>query len=353
MTENLPTTTQAGNAIMHTRNHSHLITIVGFIILGWIGTAFSQTGSTTSTFDGSAFWPQGPATIDDIHRICDSIGSEQEPCLLAAMKELGAPAEAIRFAASIDGMGFMRRHATCGRVGIAYVDYPLRANENHGAILLPAASRAIDVDDASLLPQRALKRQATYQRLRRKYPDIIIMPGNRVGQDWLIATRTRSKGVTITVPYRLLNGCHACAEVGSMLLRFSFDRNGRHRGCSIVRVTAAKHRVALGKPELPEETDPGSPLVIMHNEDFSIRLAANPTTGFTWSLDSTRSTGTIRFLESTMETPGPRAVGAGGFEVWTFRALKPGRARLLFRYARSWEKDVAPARTLEFDVQVQ
>jgi len=46
-------------------------------------------------------------------------------------------------------------------------------------------------------------------------------------------------------------------------------------------------------------------------------------------------------------------VGVGGTEIWRFRAVKAGRQTLWLHYSRPWEKDVAPVKTVSFNVLVQ
>ena len=90
---------------------------------------------------------------------------------------------------------------------------------------------------------------------------------------------------------------------------------------------------------------PGQPLVV--------RLPSNPSTGYGWTytvvgddvlrLDSVSGVGS--------EPNG--MVGAPGETVWSFRARDKGIAQLNFVYARSWEKNVTPAKTFRLTVVVQ
>lgn len=102
------------------------------------------------------------------------------------------------------------------------------------------------------------------------------------------------------------------------------------------------------EPRRAVELAPGTQLVV--------RLASNPTTGYRWQL-----TGVPAVLASEGEAvyePSPRVeseplrTGAGGTEVFTFRAARAGSGSLAFRYLRPWETGVTPARTLDVEIRV-
>jgi predicted secreted protein len=46
-------------------------------------------------------------------------------------------------------------------------------------------------------------------------------------------------------------------------------------------------------------------------------------------------------------------IGAGGTNIFRFRAEKEGQVTLQFDYRRPWEATVPPAKTLRYDVVVQ
>ena len=79
-------------------------------------------------------------------------------------------------------------------------------------------------------------------------------------------------------------------------------------------------------------------------DDFTVHLAANPTTGFQWSL--------LRYDEKLFELINRHYIsskvgvmGAGGEMLYTFKLKKqakyPRKSVLEFKYARSWEPDTA------------
>jgi predicted secreted protein len=46
-------------------------------------------------------------------------------------------------------------------------------------------------------------------------------------------------------------------------------------------------------------------------------------------------------------------VGAGGKEVWTFKAAGEGSPTIHFKYVRPWEKDVPPADKKDFVIMIK
>ncbi|MBI5522000.1 MAG: protease inhibitor I42 family protein [Desulfarculus sp.] len=79
---------------------------------------------------------------------------------------------------------------------------------------------------------------------------------------------------------------------------------------------------------------------------WELALPANPTTGYAWTLAQPPD-GAVLALESQDFHPARRAtpdlVGAGGTQVFLFRAVGPGATQLEAVYARPWERDQPPA----------
>lgn len=94
---------------------------------------------------------------------------------------------------------------------------------------------------------------------------------------------------------------------------------------------------------------------VRSGEFLSVRLPANPSTGFAWVLrpwDEAVLTPSTPF--SAVE-PGPRGdgqVGTPGEAVWRFSAGAPGTVTLTFDYRQAWS-DEPPARTATFPVTVR
>jgi len=102
------------------------------------------------------------------------------------------------------------------------------------------------------------------------------------------------------------------------------------------------------------EQDTGRDIVVAEGRTVTIRLTSNRSTGFSWKLVSAASdvlspTGDVRYAEARA---GPGAVGVGGIESWTFRAVRSGQQRLRFEYQRPWE-NAPPARSVEYTITVR
>ena len=88
-------------------------------------------------------------------------------------------------------------------------------------------------------------------------------------------------------------------------------------------------------------------------EELVITLESNMTTGYRWQLASSIDKNTLIVVGLKYIVPKSKAVGAGGKEEWTFKALKPGKITVIFNYLRSWEKNKPPAKTKTFAILIK
>jgi inhibitor of cysteine peptidase len=79
--------------------------------------------------------------------------------------------------------------------------------------------------------------------------------------------------------------------------------------------------------------DTAQAIQVAAGEAFAVRLAGNPTTGYTWqaSVDSSY----LELVDQEFEPRG-EGVGAGGHEVFRFRARATGETEIGFEYRRPW-----------------
>ena len=78
---------------------------------------------------------------------------------------------------------------------------------------------------------------------------------------------------------------------------------------------------------------------------FTVELASNRTTGFSWFLESFDD-GLIAVVKRAWQPPTGKALGAPGRVSWTFRARPeafavPRVTRIRFLYLRPWEPETA------------
>jgi predicted secreted protein len=83
---------------------------------------------------------------------------------------------------------------------------------------------------------------------------------------------------------------------------------------------------------------------------FTITLQSNPSTGYSWFLESF-DTGLLESVLHRYLPPESTAAGAPGKEVWTFRArhgafVVPRTSRIVFRYLRPWAAGDAPGESI-------
>jgi inhibitor of cysteine peptidase len=101
------------------------------------------------------------------------------------------------------------------------------------------------------------------------------------------------------------------------------------------------------------DQDNGRAITIPVGADAVVQLPANPTTGYDWK-PAAATLPTLRLVESSY-TPNASTMGltgAGGTEIFRFRGLAPGQVTVQLNYARPWEKETAPAKSMRFTVTV-
>ncbi len=87
-------------------------------------------------------------------------------------------------------------------------------------------------------------------------------------------------------------------------------------------------------------TDTGQAISTGVNQEFTIALGSNPTTGYSWQ--ESHDEAILNLVEKTYK-PGEPAkeglVGAGGVEYFRFKALKTSETKITMTYKRPWETE--------------
>lgn len=100
-------------------------------------------------------------------------------------------------------------------------------------------------------------------------------------------------------------------------------------------------------------TNPGKTIQCKINGGFSILLDSNPSTGYQWQLAHSADGKLLKFINSKYIPPKIELAGAGGKEIWSFKALSIGQTTIVFEYMRPWEKDKEPVKSMTFSVNIQ
>jgi predicted secreted protein len=308
----------------------------------------------------AAVWNPPADTLAAIRQKCGATDPTHiERCFLNEMKSAGATPEALAFAESLAtslGVVYLRAFRQVERVDVAYIEYAFRANELEGMLLVNGNLSPIDVDDESFTPDVEMRKNPAYAALAEQYPHITIWPGERFDSKSPVVTSTGWGFQTFLVPYMLRDGCHACAEVGSITMAFNFDTQGNFQGARVASVAAAAAPQAVAIPTNSTGFDVAEgveQLRVLAGKQFSITLNANHTTGYSWRLAKPPDPATLRQISDEYHAAASDAVGAPGEEVWTFETVRAGNLELDFEYVRSFEKDAKPVKTAKYSIVVE
>lgn len=128
---------------------------------------------------------------------------------------------------------------------------------------------------------------------------------------------------------------------------------------SVFLMTAVLLSVVACSSGSPKEvsvdiTNSGKEVALAAGGILTITLESNITTGYSWNESANISDKLVlQQMDHKYETPTSTAVGAGGKEVWTIKALKTGKSTISMDYRRPFEPTAAPADTFTLTVVVQ
>ena len=102
------------------------------------------------------------------------------------------------------------------------------------------------------------------------------------------------------------------------------------------------------------EDNNGGQFELERGQILVVTLESNPSTGYKWELAEQYKSILLQLGEVEFKSPDtgdPPTVGAGGWEIFRFRAVSAGQMPLLLFYHRSWE-DAEPLNTFSIQVTV-
>jgi len=198
--------------------------------------------TTSQKVGASAIWQPPQDFVTKAHNVCDkAAGPASFPaCFMNQIAAAGAPAAAVAFTRLLyqqtnGDVGIMVAFKHYGPVDAAQIFYPLRANDNYGVLLVNGNPAILDVDDLQKLDRSAMERDSMFQAVKQKYPKIEIFTGDRSGSSpWPRVQPRPGGGMQFTVTYPLLEGCHACRNLGVARFVWEFDASGKFLGTRFI-----------------------------------------------------------------------------------------------------------------------
>lgn len=104
-------------------------------------------------------------------------------------------------------------------------------------------------------------------------------------------------------------------------------------------------------------TEETQDITVAVGDTFTVSLAAQIGTGYTWQLQQDQeSDQLVQLLEKAHNDADDQQDGGTGADQFTFEAVKKGETEMVFIYARPWEKapeDVAGAKQKRFPVVIE
>ena len=103
------------------------------------------------------------------------------------------------------------------------------------------------------------------------------------------------------------------------------------------------------------DADDGTTVQLANEGTLIVALASNPTTGYSWAVSEQSDPQLVLQGEPTYVPAGSTTpvVGAGGTEVFRFKATDTGTATLTLEYRRSFEPGVPPQKTFSVMVEIR
>ena len=181
---------------------------------------------------------------------CISMGKKN--CLLDIMKTSGASPAAINVADILDGEGYLSSFEEKGAVDLAIITYPYRANDNFQPVLINGKPQLIFVEEFGEID---ITNDVLYPSLIGRYPQMMKWPGD---SRYVGIENPHTGKISYYFAYNLVNGCHACEIVGTVLVAFDFKKNAKFIGTRLVGLSEGSEL-----PVIP--TQPPAPVPIPPN----------------------------------------------------------------------------------------
>jgi hypothetical protein len=219
---------------------------------------------TTGQIGPAAVWKPTPDLLKRVYGVCDrGKGHDYDECFMAHMSSGGASPEAVHITRlmykSLGEVAIVTDFKAAGPVDMARVEFPLRATDNSGLLLVNGVPKVLDVDNLDRLNRGAMEVAPQFQAVKQRYPAANVWPGDRSGSMWPEVKPLPDGGTRIVIGYPILNGCQTCAHVGLALFGWDFDDKGKFVKTTYIPLPPPPKKLRRGEvPPAPTEPAPPS-----------------------------------------------------------------------------------------------
>lgn len=194
----------------------------------------SGAAAQTSTVGPQAVWKLPQQLLSRFQQCGDRM-----ECLLAVMREGGASSQAMAFTAMMKDNCYLAEFKEMGKVDLAYVVYPARANTNGAYFMVNGTPPMISTEEVNENSKKRNKfyininKDSLYSSLNKRYPNLGLWPPALFKQLQTLP----NGGQRFIFAYYLIEGPRGGEKVGSALVAFDFDGNGRFLQTRLLRLT--------------------------------------------------------------------------------------------------------------------
>jgi hypothetical protein len=218
---------------------------------------------TNGQIGPAAVWKATPEILKRVYAVCDKgKGPNYDDCFMAHMSNGGASPEAVHITRlmykTLGEVAIVTDFKEAGPVGMARVEFPLRATDNAGFLLVNGIPKVLDVDNLDHVNRGAMDVTPQFQAVKQRYPAANVWPSDRSGSVWPEVKPLPDGGTRIVIGYPILNGCHTCAHVGLALFGWDFDANGKFVKTTYIPIPPPPKKLRQGEVP-PTPTGPAPP----------------------------------------------------------------------------------------------
>ncbi|MBY7649385.1 MAG: hypothetical protein C4617_02530 [Candidatus Liberibacter europaeus] len=150
-----------------------------------------------------------------------------ENCIFESIKKTGGTIEALQAAQYLTQNfepAYVSNYKKEGLIGVLTVEYPLRANENTGTLLIPAiGGPIIDVDK---ITENCLPSSPVWKSFEKKHPELMYVSG------YMLRKEQTDRDMRLIFSYPLRT-CRICDDIGSIDITYNFTIKGIFIACSL------------------------------------------------------------------------------------------------------------------------